>query len=293
MSLLSFITGLIKPKPKPKPDDKKPVNTPSNAESVNTLSNAGSASTLDGKVYTLSCFISEPGDEWSSGEKTKILKFLKESQEWIQEQALKYNVSVDFIKSGDFGKFGDFGLNKDIKFEKIERGTGSGNESVDWVSKVLYKVGYKSTLTFAEEVRNETKAKNIQVLIFVKGQGTSYAMAMASNSKMEEEKYFVEGAMVYEKYNNGEDLVSATIAHEILHLYGSWDFYCNQTEENMKKIKKLYPDSVMLKVSSDFNELTVDPITAWLIGWNKNPEKGFESFKPVDKKSNGSPYVQK
>ena len=235
----------------------------------------GSASKLKGKVYTLSCFVSGNDDEWSDKEKTKMLDLLEESQRWIRKQALKYKVTVDFNESGNFG------LDKDIKFQEIVRGTASGNEPVDWVSKVLYKVGYKSTLDLVKWVENNTDAENIQVIIFVKGRGNGYAMA--SNSRMDKEKYFVEGAVLYEKYNDGKELASSSIAHEILHLYGAWDFYkaFNQTEANEERAKKLYPNSIMLRTSYNIDELNVDEITAWLIGWNNNPEPWFESFRPI------------
>ena len=233
----------------------------------------GSASVLKGKIYTLVCFVSGKDDEWSDEGKTDMLDLLEESQRWIQKQALKYNVTVDFDEPDIFGFY------KDIEFQEIVRGTASGNEPVDWVSKVLYKVGYKSTLDL---VKN-TNAENIQVIIFVQGQGTGYAMA--SSSGMDKEKYFVEGAVLYETYNNGIPLVSSSIAHEILHLYGAWDLYetFNQTKENERKARELYPYSIMLDPFCDANKLNVDEITAWLIGWHNNPKPEFELFRPKPK----------
>lgn len=175
---------------------------------------AGSALKLIGTVYTLRCFVSGPDEEWTYDEKLSMLKMLKECQDWIKKQALQYSCTVDFDESGDFG------LKKDIKLPSVERGTASGNEAVDWVSKVLYKVGYKSTLDLVEWVNRNVSSENIQVIIFVKGKGNPYAMA--SSSDMDKEKYFVEGIVMYEEYNGGEKLAASSIAHELLHLYGAW-----------------------------------------------------------------------
>jgi hypothetical protein len=238
---------------------------------------AGSALILTGRIYTLSCFISDSSDEWSYDEKLNILNLLQESQDWIKKQALQYECIVAFDENGNFG------LNEDIKFPFIEIGTASGNEPVDWVSKVLYKVGYRSTSDFVEWVQQNTSSENLQVIIFAKGQGNGYAMA--SSSEMDKEKYYVEGAILYEKYIGGSKLAAASIAHEILHLYGAWDFYKTfiQTEENERRARVLFPDSIMLRTSYDIDELDIDEITAWLIGWNNDPKKWYDSFREKDK----------
>jgi len=236
---------------------------------------AGSASQLTGKVYNLACFVSGPNDEWTYDEKLNIYKLLKESQSWIQKQAQKYNCAVAF-------EGGNYGLKEDIKLPYIERGTASGKESTDWVSKVLYKVGYKSTLDLYKWVKAYTSCENLQVIIFVKGEGNGYAMACST--EMDKEKYFVEGAVLYEKYNGGGKLAASSIAHEVMHLYGAWDLYktFSQTQDREDKARQLFPNSIMLRTSYDADELEVDALTAWLIGWNKEPKDWYEWFRPKD-----------
>lgn len=235
---------------------------------------AGSANKLSGKIFTLSCFVSGPYDQWSYNEKLEMLNLLHESQMWIKKEALKYNVCVDFNNSGNFG------LYEDIELPFIERGTASGNESTDWVSKILYKVGYKNTLDFDLWIKNNTNSDNYQVLIFVKGSGNGYAIPFSYGVEME--KYYIEGAVIYEKYNEYEKIVSSSIAHEIMHLFGAWDLYktFQQTEKNEQRAKKLFPNSIMLSASYNISELKVDSLSAWLIGWNKNYKIWYETFSP-------------
>jgi len=244
----------------------------------------GSASLLEGEVYTLVCFVSEIKKEgWSSDGKERMLALLEESQEWIRKQAREYpEVTVDFIK---LDRTKDI---IDIEFEKddIPEGTGSEEEPVNLVSKILYAAGHKSTLEWEEEVKKKTGATNVQVLIFIKDRaGRSYAMA--SSDKMDKEEYFVEGAVLFEKQNDDTDLYSSVIAHEILHIYGAWDLYGTfQTEGDEEKLKKhneYLGKSIMLKTPENIDHSKVDILTAWLVGWNKDPEPWFESFEPKPK----------
>lgn len=237
---------------------------------------AGSAYKLSGDIYTLSCFVSGPNENWTYNEKLEMLNLLTESQKWIEKEAMAYLISLEFNEAGNFG------LKEDIELPYIERGSGSGKESVDWVSKVLYKIGYKSTLDLDSWIKKNTNANNYQVIIFVKGKGRGYAMPYSS--EMEKEKYYVEGAVLYEKYNGNGKLASSSIAHEIMHLYGAWDLYKTyaQSESIELKAKRLFPNSIMLRTSYNINELNIDSLNAWLVGWNKHPKEWYETFRPKD-----------
>ena len=235
---------------------------------------AGSARELVGNIYTLIFFVSGPNDEWSTTEKQEMMQKLNESQQWLQRQAKHYNVEVNFEERGQFG------LDKDIKLPHIVRGTASGTEPVDWVSKLLYAVGYTSTQQFIDWVEKNTKAQNTHVVIFVKGKGNGYAMP--SSIDMDRELYFLEGTVLYEEFPNGYELPASAISHEILHLYGAWDFYktFRQTAENEAKAKKQFPNSIMLRTSYYIDELEVDEVSAWRVGWHHNPKSWYLGFEP-------------
>ena len=234
---------------------------------------AGSANILSGKVYTLSCFISEPSEEWTYEEKLQVLEKLNEGTTWLTKKAAQNGVTLSF-------EGGNYGLQKDIKLAKIDRGTASGKERVDWVTVVLKEIGYQNPLAFQNWVQTKTQCKNAQVIIFAKGKGTGYAMPFST--EMNKDLYFVEGAILYEKYWNGVDLVSSSIVHEILHVYGAWDLYktFEQTKDREEKARQLFANSVMLRTSFDINELEVDEVSSWLVGWNKSPKDWYEWFRP-------------
>ncbi len=237
---------------------------------------AGSANTLQGNIYNVCIFVSEKnGARWTKVQKNEVLKKVSESQNWLTKQAKKYGTKLSFQN-------GNFGLDKDILLDEVTRGTGSGNESVDWGSKVFKKIGYKSSYAFYEWVLKNTKCKNTHYIVFVKGEGRGYAMPIST--EMDKELYFMEGAVLYENYSIGYPLLSSAISHEILHTYSAWDLYETyaQTKENEEKAKKIYPNSVMLRTANNHDELVVDELTAWLVGWNKIPKKNFNIFRPKD-----------
>jgi len=235
----------------------------------------GSAYELKGNVYTLSVFISRQGKGgWTDEEKRKVLAKQSEAMSWLKTQALNYGIKVNFEACGVYG------FEEDIKMTTIERGTASGNEPGDWVSRMLYKLGYKSSLDIVKWVHSKTNAQQIQVLIYAKGRGRSYAMS--SREGVDKEQHFVEGAIVYEQNNDGQEMLASTIAHEILHLYGAWDLYQNQYQSsvNDERSRLLFPNSIMRIVSHDINELEVDEVSAWLAGWNPNQKAWYESLNP-------------
>jgi len=86
----------------------------------------------------------------------------------------------------------------------------------------------------------------------------------------------VANAIFWFKDNNGHS--SGTLAHETFHAFGAEDLYYEkgvvpiEVEQNFKK---LLGDSIMITSNSNS---PLDPINAWLIGWNKKPEPWFAWF---------------
>ena len=240
------------------------------------IQNYGSAKSLEGNVYVLVCFISNSNNSWSYNEKVNWFAKYYEAANWLKDQALKYNVTVNF-------QGGNFGLNADIKLD-YGYGSGSGNEDVTIVSEVLKEIGYRDSITFYNFIINNTNCNNVLVLIAAKGKGRSYAIAYEFDTEdlQYRELHFMEGVMLYELNEDGNDAPSSGIAHEILHLFGAWDLYENfmQSKAIEELALYLFPNSIMLRISQNINELIIDPVTAWLIGWNKNPESWYDIFNP-------------
>lgn len=77
---------------------------------------------------------------------------------------------------------------------------------------------------------------------------------------------------------------AGTLAHEIFHTFGAEDLYYEEgvvPKEVEANFKKLLGNSIMI-TSNDSAEL--DPINAWLMGWNDKPELWYAWF--VDRRNN-------
>jgi len=82
-------------------------------------------------------------------------------------------------------------------------------------------------------------------------------------------------AIMWFKEQNGHS--ANTLAHEIYHAFGADDLYYEQgvvTREVEQNFRTLLGNSIMLSSRNT----RLDPINAWLIGWNKNPEPWFAWF---------------
>jgi len=241
---------------------------------------SGSAYSLSGKIYVLTIFISETN--WEYDDKIQQYDKIYEAQNWITQQAKTYNKTIDFIG-------GQFGLEETIIMKDIPVGTASGNEPVDIINTALQKIGYSNPLIFFEWVKNNTDADNCAVLILANKAGNGYAVPcneeLINYSTRNKELYFLEGTILYRKYLNNNDLASASIAHELLHLFGAWDLYQTyaQPKSREDKAKELFPDDIMLRTSYDINTLKIDKLTAWLVGLSHFYEDWYEWFRPISK----------
>jgi len=236
---------------------------------------AGSAYALTGKVYVLSVFIATVDNDWSKDDKLKAFQIQREACAWLQTQANIYEQKLSFEE-------GTFGLSKTLFFDEIAFGQGSGKESVDWVGKVLRKAGYKKNMDFYTWVKKNTTCTQATVLIYANLHGVSYAIACSN--EMDKEMYFNEGCLIFSHYDQKKTmpLCAATIAHELLHVFGAWDLYTTfaQSSEKEKKARQIYSNDIMLRTSYAINELSVGTLSAWLIGWRVPEEKGFNWFRP-------------
>lgn len=243
------------------------------AQTNNDKIRAGSALALKGKIYVLAAFITTPDKAWSKEDKNTMYQQVNEALTWLTKQAAQYGVDISFEK-------GTYGYESDLTVNTIESGTGSGKERVDWVGVVLKTVGYKTPMDFYRWAVREKGCDNVLVLVMANQGGRSYAIPFSKG--LDEEKYFLEGCMLYRTRANGDKLISATVAHEMLHTFGGWDLYetFQQTKENELLAKTMYPDDIMLRVSYNIDDLKIDKLTAWLVGLPSKEEVVFWTFKP-------------
>jgi len=89
-------------------------------------------------------------------------------------------------------------------------------------------------------------------------------------------------AIMWFRENNG--FSSGTLAHEIFHAFGAEDLYFEQgvvPSEVERNFRTLLGNSIMI---NNQGASGLDPINAWLIGWNKTPEPWYAWF--IDRRDN-------
>jgi hypothetical protein len=263
--------------------------------------NSGSAKTLEGNIYILTCFSTSSiggisADPFFPGpldykEKIMWLSFKDEALKWLKEQALKYNIIINFIED-------IHGLDTDVL-------------STPDIEYILYRIGYnkESINDYVKYVKNNLKCDNFLILLITSTRykiikkreiiGIAHTQHNAADTS-----FYLEGAVIYGDAANSGQLSTiiknkdgtyfvyyakgaySTIAHEILHCFGAWDLYESENKTTGAELaRKRYPRSIMTsewKTTNDPPE--VDPLTAWRIGWNKNPEPWFYECDPHKEK---------
>lgn len=254
-------------------------NSSLSAQNDSTQNNPyGSAKELKGRTLIVNCFVSEANKKWDPEEKQEILDREKYGISWLHAQAVKWKMDDGL----DFQRI-NIGLDKDIKLNKIENYKElSGSFKIDWTPLAIHAAGYPSLIDFYDSVKNATQVDNVVVIVFACSKGRSYARPAYSNSKKNER--FLEGAVVYrtDRYNNG--IVNGTIMHEMLHLFGAWDMYREEatamrSPEMDAKIRGIFANSVMISSKYDMDDVVIDQMTAWRIGWAKRYWSYFEMFR--------------
>jgi hypothetical protein len=228
----------------------------------------GSAATLEGRVRLAVVFISDENSNWSLKEQHLQLRRLKRGQDWLTKQSLAYNTDPVQYRHRIYGRF------RDIKLTELPSGTRSGNENVDMVNLVSWKLGFDSP----QQWRSQFSDEQFVALLFLKRDGASYAIPQETGL---DSRYDIEGAVLYNNFEPGIPNCATCMAHEILHVFGAWDMYetFQITKEQMDMASQIYPNSIMLRTSYNPEELTLDPVTCWRIGWCSKPEEA-ETFRP-------------
>ena len=240
----------------------------------------GSAPKLEGKIYLLTVFLSENDQgtntsHWSSARTDAWFRKLREAEKWLQNEAARYGKTVSFTG-------GYFGIDPLAVVDRIESGTGSSDERIDWVQVALTAVGYDSPMQFLRWVQTKTDCQSAAVMIVADKKGRSYSIAYSDCN--DRDLYFVEGLMAYMQYENGVEIYPSSIAHELCHVFGAEDLYATflQTKENEAIARQRFPDDIMIRTGPRLEDRTIGPFTAWLIGLTEKEESWYRSLLPPD-----------
>lgn len=244
----------------------------------NDFRGMGSAKTLSGKTYVLVLFVSQEGkSKWDKAEKTAIMKKVKQATSWISDKTKKFG------KSNSFSVY-SLGKKNDIRLKYIPAGPYERLNSNDVIGQAMIAAGYINNAEFLDYVQQKGSYNNCLTLVFSNTQGRSYALPLSrasyqSNIKSGCTPHQLEGCVIFNRYTDGRNIAAPTIAHEILHLFGAIDLY--DTKGNKQKdetLKKHFPNSIMRRVNYTFNNLEIDPFTAYQTGLTDNYKEWYSQI---------------
>lgn len=238
------------------------------------LINVGSARHMTGNVCVVYLFVGTEANQWSPAEIEATAQKLYDAEDWLKAQASKYGKKVDFK---------NFSIRKQLIDHNIPTSPFQP-EAVSYPKSVLHRYGYTSNRDLYDILVHKTGCQQFLVLVFPYVSGRCYASAVNRNmARRGSGKAMPECCMLYRiSDDTGRELQVGRIAHEMLHLFGAWDFYALGPDDKARSehAAELYPSSIMLKSHGDISERSIDELTAWLIGISRKEQTWFKELMP-------------
>lgn len=220
--------------------------------------------TLNGEINTICFFVHTSKGAWNDREMEAYLDMLDAGQKWLQEQAAKYDQELSFRKDRFLRNF------EPVYLRSLRAGDSQ------WVmNKLMKQLNFQDFEAFLEWYKFDLQKEKLKIILFVKDNSRSHAYNYFSHDA-------VDIAVVYDR-NFGVLSDKYVIIHELLHLFGAWDLYHgnSQSIEKAEQAKEFFPNSIMINTFRDQENLEIDELTAWRIGWHDNFKEGYMNFSPV------------
>ncbi len=240
--------------------------------------NLGTAKNLNGKTYVLLLFVSyKTYPNWKPEETKIVYNQIYQAFNWIKLQSKGYGVNNDF-------SLFVLGEKESIKMDYMVKGPFQGDYSNQILNNAMYAAGYSKNFNFFDYVKQQGDYNNCLVLVCSNSSGRGYALPENLETYQYNVKYgynpiLLEGCMLFQYYTDGQPLYASTIAHEILHLFGAADLYSVYSDSQLSaKCEKYFPNSIMHRIGSNFDNLEIDPLTAFLTGLSNKYESWYQEF---------------
>ncbi len=204
--------------------------------------NLGPCRELVGNIYVLLFFVNTPLHPWPEAKRDEAIRKSWSSIDFMKKEAVRYGASVDM-------KVGWFEYNLPFEHDKDQK----------WYHTIMHDYFHSESMAdLVKYYEGSLHVDNAAIVFLFNSSGRSYCYMSTKEYPYWKEEFDV----IYCE----TDFHDNFLTHELLHLFGAMDLYDYQNEGVQAIAEQFFPDSVMLRVSH-----VIDELTAYLIGWTKQP----------------------
>ena len=197
----------------------------------------GACGAMTGNIELIVVFVNDSKSVWSDAERKRFLNAVRYDAEYLEKQARKWGADLSI----------------DYAYFEVNVPENQEERWYDYLMEDFFKHPEKRMETLQEYYEKKLGFDDTPLLFVFNCEGRSYCYEGDRDNNYREER------PVYFAKSMGKDL---SITHELLHLYGAYDYY--YPELTKETAKRLFPDSSMLTGNRE-----VDDLTAFLIGWTE------------------------
>jgi lipocalin len=199
--------------------------------------------------------------QWSGKARMQNHTNLQNVINWYQQQAANYHITD---------------LNFDIRYFYVHSPKGLSRQwllskefSVYADDMLARQLGFASIEDFVTNLSQGRADSQVALVFHTNAEARSFARTCPAGKQYQACQ--IEYAMLTKKIGTQGriDITTQTQSHEILHLFGAADLY------NIESAKDFAVTDIMNYYSADLKYASLDPITAWAIGWGELPSTPF------------------
>ncbi|BDY05258.1 hypothetical protein [Ferrimonas sp. YFM] len=220
----------------------------------------GMAGELKGQVTILYLYLNDNRwSKWSGKDRLQNRQYLQQVTDWYGRRASEYGLVKPTFNTRFFFLTSPKGITKEWLRSKAFFS--------DAQHLIARQLGYSNMAQFVQ-----AKAPSGEVALVFHSNGEARSFALSCRSKEQAPRCHYEYAMLTEKMVPGarHSFVPQVQAHEMLHLFGAADLY------RIRNARDYAVTDIMNYYSDTLGHATIEPITAWSIGWAEAPNAPFK-----------------
>lgn len=233
------------------------------AEALRPFLNLGVCRGLD-EEHTFVLFFLDDGTSNWSGEEIAAFNglYLYPAMDFLQTQGETWGMEVNrefFTYSSDVHEGMAYSGVVSPNFQE-------GGAAADIPDKTAVSLGFDDGWDMYRYLQDFTGTDQVAMLFFLNKPGRSYTIRDQHRDGREE----LEFSVIFESYPGfSTSATSATIAHELLHLFGAEDYYDPYGDYPRRKAlaESQIPDDIMLVTYYNVKDNTLSQATAFTVGW--------------------------